>query len=114
MSRSIGRPARRCDPGIVLQARRVLAVTLGALAMSAQAQSDPTVTPRPATQQQAPRQDAIERLFNRVDTNGDGRLNAEEAARLPAISARFDEIDTDGDGQLDPQEFHAGATAPVR
>ena len=113
MSRSSVRTGHRFDHGIVLQARRVLAVTLSALAMSAQAQTEPAVTPRSAMQQ-VPKQDAIERLFSRVDTNGDGRLSAEEATRLPAISARFDEIDADGDGQLNPEEFHTGATAPVR
>ena len=113
MSRSIHRAGCRVDHGVVLQAKRVLAVTLGALALSAHAQTQPSITPNPAAQQ-APKQDAIQRLFSRVDTDGDGRLSAEEATRLPAISARFDEIDANGDGGLDPDEFHAGATAPVR
>lgn len=114
MTRSPARVPRRFDRGVVLQARRVLAVTLGALAMSAQAQTAPAAgATRPAASA-GPKHESIQRLFGRVDTNGDGRLSAEEATRLPAISARFDEIDADRDGQLDPDEFHTGATAPMR
>ena len=110
MTRPSQRGERCFDTAMVVQARRVLAVTLAAVAVAAQAQTAPAQ--RPAGQGPSP--SSIEALFKRVDTNGNGFLSAEEATRLPAISARFEEIDADRDGQLNPTEFHAGATAPMR
>ena len=112
MTRPSKRLERCFDKTMVVHAKRVAAVTLAALAVTAQAQTAPAPAQRSAGQ--GPSDASIEALFKRVDTNGDGQLSAEEATRLPAISARFDEIDADRDGQLNASEFHTGATAPMR
>ncbi|RDH95372.1 EF-hand domain-containing protein [Caldimonas thermodepolymerans] len=108
MSRTTERPQDRHTGWRV---RPLLAVALGALALPAQAQ---VTAAAGAPGYASPGREAIQRLFLRVDTDGDGRLSRQEAERLPAIAERFDEIDADHDGRLDPDEFHAGATAPMR
>lgn len=104
MSRS---PTPVFDRSMVEQARRVLLVTLGALALGVQAQTPPGSAP-------VPKDSSIQALFVRIDVDKDGKLSRDEATRLPAISARFDELDADTDGTLSPSEFHTGATAPMR
>ena len=47
--------------------------------------------------------------FDRADTNGDGKLSAEEAKALPAIGNRFEQLDTNHDGALSRNEFDEGA-----
>lgn len=87
-----------------LQVRYILAVLLGALAISAQAQG--TATP---STDSTPAASGTTAAFTRADSNSDGKLTKQEAARLPAIASRFDELDKDKDGMLTSAEFEAGA-----
>jgi hypothetical protein len=44
--------------------------------------------------------------FKSADANADGFISREEAkARFPALARAFDRVDTDGDGRVSPQEF---------
>lgn len=45
------------------------------------------------------------RRFDRLDTNGDGRLSREEAAAYPEIAQRFNQIDANKDGFLSRDEL---------
>ena len=87
--------------------------TLAAL-WSLQAQAQATQAPIPAlaassakAEPAAPRYSAkdLERAFNFMDSNGDGKLNRNEAARFPGVKKYFDRADTDGDGFLSRDEF---------
>lgn len=50
----------------------------------------------------------VDRLFNGVDTNSDGRISKEEAEhKAPAVAENFDKIDTNHDGVLGKKEFKA-------
>ena len=43
--------------------------------------------------------------FDKLDTNGDGRLSREEAAAYTEIAQRFDQIDANKDGFLSRDEL---------
>ena len=87
-----------------LQVRHILAVSLGALAIAAQAQG--TAAP---SADSTPAANSTTAAFTRADSNADGKLTKQEAARLPAIASRFDELDKDKDGVLTSAEFDTGA-----
>jgi len=53
-----------------------------------------------------------EAVFNRADTDHDGRLSKAEVARFPVFTEKFDELDADHDGSLSLSEFEAGFNAP--
>lgn len=109
------------------QARRLLIVGFGALALAALAlqpaaaqsaegvqtptSSSPTTPAQAASAEEAPPQGglSIGVAFARADGNGDGQLSPQEASRLPAISMRFAEFDSDASGQLNMMEFETGA-----
>ena len=57
---------------------------------------------------------AMESVFARADSNGDGKLTREEAARMPEIAAKFDELDKNKDGVLSMEEFSAVAAMPAK
>ena len=95
---------------------RSLILSLGTAAalLSAQAQAQTPQAPAPASiasaakvEPAAPRYSAadLERAFNFMDSNGDGKLSREEAARFPGVTKYFDRADTDGDGFLSRDEF---------
>jgi len=81
--------------------RSLIALTLGGVALVASALT-------PAAEPSAKDKAAMEAVFTRVDTNGDGKLSRAEAERLPVIAAMFDKLDTDHDGQLTLAEFAVG------
>lgn len=43
--------------------------------------------------------------FDRLDTNGDGRLSRAEAAAYPQLAQRFEQIDANKDGFLSRDEI---------
>lgn len=47
----------------------------------------------------------VEHLFDKLDTNGDDQITAEE--RAAARESRFKSVDTDGDGSISYEEFRA-------
>lgn len=89
------------SPSIREAAGKVLALTLASFAVTAGAQG---VQPRERL--------TAESVFNRADTNHDGRLSRAEVARFPVFTEKFDELDTDHDGSLSLSEFEAGFNAP--
>ena len=50
---------------------------------------------------------APEQRFEKLDTNGDGRLSREEAASHPELAQRFAHIDANKDGFLSREELTA-------
>lgn len=50
---------------------------------------------------------APEQRFEKLDTNGDGRLSREEAASYPELAQRFVQIDANKDGFLSREELTA-------
>lgn len=94
---------------VLVNARRVLLVTVATFALAAQAQTSPSTTTSPAEQKPAAKQaPASQAAFQRADSNKDGRLTQEEAARMPAIAAKFSDLDGDKDGSLSVSEFAIG------
>jgi len=88
-------------PSIGEAARQVLALALASVAVTAAAQAS---QPRERL--------TAESVFNRADTNHDGRLSRAEVARFPVFTEKFDELDIDHDGSLSLSEFEAGFNAP--
>lgn len=92
-------------------------------ATSAQAQTEEPTAPAPvqaalpaqpaqpakaaAIATAAPKHSAkeIERAFNFMDTNKDGKISREEAAGFRGVARHFDEADTNKDGFLSREEF---------
>ena len=107
--------ARKIDAHVKTQAARVLAVTLGSLALVAHAQMTPSpapgTEPSPST---TPSTSPAAAAFSRADADADGKLSKKEASRLPTIAARFDALDKDKDGQLSELEFDSGITEKSR
>lgn len=96
---------------VLVNARRVLLVTVASFALAAQAQTSQSTTTPSQTESQKPaakQMPAPQAAFQRADTNKDGRLTQEEAARMPAVAAKFSELDGDKDGSLSVSEFAIG------
>jgi EF hand len=47
----------------------------------------------------------LERAFNFMDANKDGKISREEAASFRNVAKYFDQADTDKDQMLSPEEF---------
>lgn len=43
--------------------------------------------------------------YKKLDTNGDGYVSPEEATANPKLAAQFDKLDRNGDAKLDQAEF---------
>ncbi|MFZ2390029.1 MAG: EF-hand domain-containing protein [Polaromonas sp.] len=59
-------------------------------------------TPPPAPRYSAPE---LERAFNFMDGNHDGKLSREEASGFRGVAKHFDQADTNKDNFLSPEEF---------
>lgn len=44
-------------------------------------------------------------IFDKLDTNHDGKLTPDEAAVHPTVAAHFKDADADGDGVITKEEF---------
>ena len=95
------------DRTLVLRARQMIALTMASFALSGGVDAaGPGRATDPAPQ--------AEQLFQKADTDKNGKLSKGEAAAIPEIAARFDELDKDRDGSLTFEEFLAGYAAPAR
>ncbi|MBT2187674.1 EF-hand domain-containing protein [Sphingobium nicotianae] len=59
-----------------------------------------------------PRPEMVDRMFSRLDTDGDGKATTAEVEA--AAGARFDALDTDKNGTLTPEEQAAGFRGMMR
>ena len=84
MTRPSQRGERCFDTAMVVQARRVLAVTLAAVAVAGQAQTAPAQ--RPAGQGPSP--SSIEALFKRVGDELTVHVTSEEQIFYPAVKEK--------------------------
>ncbi len=76
--------------------RITLAAALVAVAVLAQAQT-----------QAVPSAEQVAQRLAEADANHDGYLDRSEVANLPRLKRGFDRIDTDGDGRLSKAELQA-------
>jgi hypothetical protein len=82
----------------------------------ASAESQPAAAPAtlPDAAKPPPRYSAtdIERAFNFMDANKDGKISREEAAGFRNVAKHFDAADTDKDGTLSLAEFGQALNRP--
>lgn len=55
-------------------------------------------------------QERAEKMFSRLDSDGDGFISGDEIEPGPGASRRFDRFDSDGDGSINKEEFEAART----
>jgi hypothetical protein len=81
---------------------------LFAMRAQAQTQAEPpatTASATPATPAAKYSAKDLERAFNFMDANKDGKVSRDEAASFRNVAKHFDEADTDKDQMLSPAEF---------
>jgi hypothetical protein len=78
---------------------------LFAMRAQAQTQAEAPATAASATAAEKYSAKDLERAFNFMDANKDGKVSREEAASFRNVAKHFDEADTDKDQMLSPQEF---------
>jgi hypothetical protein len=88
--------------------------TVPAPATSAASHSATAPTVPPDAAKQPPRYSAgdIERAFNFMDANKDGKISRQEAAGFRNVAKHFDAADTDKDGSLSLTEFGNALNRP--
>ena len=78
------------------------------LSSAAFAQEEPqNAQPTPNAAVQRPATPDVGAIFDKLDTNHDGKLTQEEAQAHPTVAAHFDSADTNHDGVLSKDEFMA-------
>jgi Ca2+-binding EF-hand superfamily protein len=69
----------------------------------------PTAGAAPSTTQAAPPAQTqsvdVGAIFDKLDTNHDGKLTPDEAAVHPTVAAHFKDADANGDGVITKEEF---------
>ena len=76
-------------------------------AAASQTQAEPSA--KAASESPAAKYSAkdLERAFNFMDANKDGKVSRDEAASFRNVAKHFDEADTDKDQMLSPEEFES-------
>ena len=74
-------------------------------AAASQTQADPSATAASASAAAKYSAKDLERAFNFMDANKDGKVSRDEAASFRNVAKHFDEADTDKDQMLSPEEF---------
>jgi hypothetical protein len=92
--------------GVALFGLRAQAQTATTPAAAAsQTQAEPPATTASATPAAKYSAKDLERAFNFMDANKDGKISRDEAASFRNVAKYFDEADTDKDQMLSPEEF---------
>ena len=90
----------------------VATLLTGTALAQAQQEAPPGATPggAPASTAQTPppaqtQSVDVGAIFDKLDTNHDGKLTPDEAAVHPTVAAHFKDADADGDGVITKEEF---------
>lgn len=84
-----------------------IAAVASAFAFPFAASAADAVTEVPWDVQVLSQAEGAEALFQQLDANSDGVIDADEAARSPQVANDFSQIDTDNDGRISPEEWRA-------
>jgi hypothetical protein len=89
---------------LVLTAAALVSTAAFAQRQPQSAPATPNAATKPAPATPSP---AMSEIFDKLDTNHDGKLSQEEAAVQPTVAMNFASADTDHDGTLSKEEFMA-------